>query len=269
MVGRALQMAACLRGPVRGRICMIHSGRCGSTVLARMLEEHPGIYWDGETLGRRLRWWLNEYPDAYLGPRPGACPFGEIKRRFWRSPGTRFGFELTPRDLMAFGLDDIVACERLLKGAGVDRRIILLRRNHLRRLVSAERGAIHGVMHERVRDGRAASGRRPFEMPLDRLHSFAGKPMSIEEGLAEFASSDGMIPVLGGSDALRLVYEDDVLADPGIAYEKVVAFLGLESTHPKVPLRRTNPGRLEDVVSNAAAIRDRLRNTCWAWMCHE
>ncbi|MAH67343.1 MAG: hypothetical protein CMJ27_13365 [Phycisphaerae bacterium] len=264
-----LQMAGRLRGPVRGRICLIHSGRCGSTVLARMLEEHPGLYWDGETLGRRLRWWLNEHPDAYLGPRSGACPFEEVKRRFWRSPGTRFGFEVMPRHLMAFGLTDIAACERLLAGVGAGQRITLLRRNQLRRLISTERGAIHGVMHERVRDGRAAGGKRPFEMPLDRLHSFAGKPMSIEEGLTEYASSDAMIPVLGGSDALHLVYEDDVLADPRIAYEKVVAFLGLESTHPEVPLRRTNPGRLEDVVSNAAAIRERLRNTCWAWMCHE
>ena len=32
-----------------GVVVMLHIGRCGSTVLANMLDQNPNIFWDGKT----------------------------------------------------------------------------------------------------------------------------------------------------------------------------------------------------------------------------
>jgi hypothetical protein len=96
MVGRLLQLRGLIQSPKPGRICLVHTGRTGSTVLANMLRAHPDLYWDDETLGRRTRWFMNEHPNAHLGPRPAQSPVGEVARRFWRASGSRFGFEVKP-----------------------------------------------------------------------------------------------------------------------------------------------------------------------------
>ena len=35
-----------------GVVIMLHIGRCGSTVLANMLDQNPNIFWDGKTARR-------------------------------------------------------------------------------------------------------------------------------------------------------------------------------------------------------------------------
>ena len=112
VIGRLLRLRGMIQSPKPGRICLMHTGRTGSTVLANMLRAHPELYWDDETLGRRTRWFLNEHPKAYLGPRPAQSPVGEVARRFWRASGCRFGFEVKPMHLMAFGLTDLAANDR-------------------------------------------------------------------------------------------------------------------------------------------------------------
>ena len=273
IIGSLLKGYGRLRPPSGEKICLVHTGRCGSTVLANMLQSHDDLYWDNETLGRSTRWFLNKYPDAYLGPRPGESPVTAVSRRFWRARGNRFGFEVKPQHLMAFGLTDMNAVGSFFSRLGVGPRIALTRRNVLRKLISAERGATQGVMHVKVGSSNPTSGssgaKGEFELSLHRVHSFAGKPMTIEEALLELDASDRSIAAFSGPDALQLVYEDDILGDPRVAYLKVVDFLGMRSTDPKVSLRRTNIGGLDEIISNGDAVRARLRNTPWEWMCED
>lgn len=267
MVGRLLQFRGLIQSPKPGRICLVHTGRTGSTVLANMLRVHPELYWDDETLGRRTRWFMSEHPNAYLGPRPAQSPVGEVARRFWRASGSRFGFEVKPMHLMAFGLTDLPASDRFFDRLGVTHRIGLVRRNLLRRLISSERFAVQGLTHHKKT---ASSGpRKPFELSLDGVHSYAGRPLTLEEALREAQAAAEVVPTLCGPDTLQLVYEDDIQDDPRVAYHKVIEHLGLTSTEPEVSLRRTNVGSLDDIVSNADAIRSRLRGTEWAWMCED
>ena len=265
MVGRLLQLRGLVQSPKPGRICLVHTGRTGSTVLANMLRVHPELYWDDETLGRRTRWFMNEHPNAHLGPRPAQSPVGEVARRFWRASGSRFGFEVKPMHLMAFGLTDLPASDRFFDRLGVTHRIGLVRRNLLRRLISSERFAVQGLTHQKVTS--SSETRKPFELSLDAMHSYAGKPLTLEEALREAQAAAEVVPRLCGPDTLQLVYEDDIQNDPRVAYQKVVDHLGLPSTDPEVSLRRTNVGSLDDIVANAEAIRARLRGTEWAWMC--
>ena len=37
-----------------GHVLMLHTGRSGSTVLGAMLDQHKSIFWDGETIEKRL-----------------------------------------------------------------------------------------------------------------------------------------------------------------------------------------------------------------------
>ena len=265
IIGALLELRGLLRPPKEGRICLVHTGRTGSTVLANMLRAHPELYWDDETLGRRTRWFLNQNPDAYLGPRPAQSPVGEIARRFWRARGTRFGFEVKPMHLMAFGLTDLTATDRFFSRLWVTNRIGLVRRNLLRRLISSERFVDQGLAHMKTTS--SSETRKPFELSLDAMHSYAGKPLTLEEALREAQAAAEVVPRLCGPDTLQLVYEDDIQDDPRVAYRKVVDHLGLTSTDPEVSLRRTNVGSLDDIVANAEAIRARLRGTEWAWMC--
>ena len=82
---RPIQMTVgLLASPWRaGSVAMFHMGRCGSTVLAKMLEQHPRIFWDGEIYERVS-------PRLYhrLGPR-GFLRFKQMRagRRF-------YGFEV-------------------------------------------------------------------------------------------------------------------------------------------------------------------------------
>ena len=66
-----------------------------------------------------------------------------------------------------------------------------------------------------------------------------------------------------------LSYEDDILPDPKIAYEKVCGFLDLEVRNPKVNLRRTNPFDIHEIVENYAELEKTLKNTKYEWMLYE
>lgn len=110
------------------KIAMLHEGRCGSTVLGDLLNQHPLIDWEGEIFQHRrseiCRRLQLEYPMAY------------IKWRRLRSEKSFYGFETKTIDhlnLMGLSLPEYT---RRLKDIGVSSFIYLDRRNNLRRTVS-------------------------------------------------------------------------------------------------------------------------------------
>ena len=103
-----------------------------------------------------------------------------------------------------------------------------------------------------------------FVMPVHVLKPYDGKSTSIDEALVGEEACAAIAPVMAGPEALQLVYEDDVEADPRVAYEKIIEYLGLPMDSPEVPLRRTNPGSLDDSIVNADEVRERLRTLRWA-----
>ena len=53
----------------KASINMLHLGRCGSTVLSKLLDQHPKIYWDGEVFRRifaRRLWETHLIKDPFL-----------------------------------------------------------------------------------------------------------------------------------------------------------------------------------------------------------
>ena len=92
-------------------------------------------------------------------------------------------------------------------------------------------------------------------------------------------SADSYTPVLETTDLrafcqkkwgraanLTITYEDHVLHDPMVGYEMICKTIDLPSVQPTIDLQRTNPGRIDDLVAQPAALRERLSGTRWAWM---
>ena len=52
------------------RAAMFHIGRSGSTVLGKMLDEHPEIAWDGEVYAPIINLWRLRPGGETIGPMP-------------------------------------------------------------------------------------------------------------------------------------------------------------------------------------------------------
>ena len=118
---------------------MFHVGRCGSTVLGDLLDQHPLVKWDREIYFRR-----------FARNRFELKPFDSRKylRHQMVVAGSRFyGFEVKFLEnqhlaIVGAGLSDYV---QQLRDVGVMHYVILERKNYLRMLISWVVGAV-GVL---------------------------------------------------------------------------------------------------------------------------
>ena len=96
-----------LIGPVTSRwrpggVAMFHTGRCGSTVLSDLLDQHPRVYWDGETYGRVIEGIKRS------GRQRSEVDFdsvGYVAARLKRSGRNWFGFDLKFSHVTEFGME--------------------------------------------------------------------------------------------------------------------------------------------------------------------
>lgn len=237
---------------------MLHTGRVGSTVVARMLEEHPGIRWEGEIFERRLR---------ENGRRVELPPFIDLRARIGSATrdGLRYGFETKHHyehhgHLYDLGVDRYV--ERLER-IGFDYFIEVRRKNYLRQIVSGVRLRHSGQSHVSVGDRveRSSLFVDPAAVPLGRVNIPLVERFAVMDTLHKETTR-----ALEGRHALFLTFERDIEKDPQVAYVRICEFLGLEPSPVQVTLRRTNDAPLRDLVSNFDAIVEELSGTEYEWM---
>src|SRR3954469_3474225 len=191
-----------LRGSVTWFV-LLFPGRSGSTYLISALDAHPGITAKGEVLDP-LR---PEGPEAQL----------DWTRRYFRGPilnrSKAVGFKTKLRDVL-----DQDGFGRIL--ADVDARLIYLdRRNDVKHAISR-------ITARRLKDttGRwnlhgGAASLQAFEVDVD---DFATRLEAVEEEKATIAEYVGEVD----RPLLHIDYED-LLAEPGPTFHRVLAFLGL------------------------------------------
>lgn len=254
-----------------GTAVMLHSGRVGSTVVAKMLNQHPRLQWEGEIfehLSQLKTLPPDRRPDFHL--RDALPPLVKLRVRSGGAhrAGHRYGFEAKHhRDQHGhiYRLDIQPFVERLSR-LGVTHFIELRRKNYLRQVLSVVRLRQTGRSHVRASESIEQSPVviNPDSVPLGRIH------LPLRTRFAEMdALHEHTVDALRDRHALHLTYEDDIEDDPACAYRQICDFMGLSPADPEVSLRRTNDAPLTDLIANYEEIRSVLLNTPYEWMLEE
>jgi LPS sulfotransferase NodH len=239
-------------------VAMLHAGRCGSSVIADMLQQRPDFRWVGEPFE-------NMKPVYYrMGARHRARHV--IGNAMYRVPCAYFGFDskILPEQHLSPALADKTPAQYvdLLLDLGFTHFILLDRRHHLRRAVSVAIGERTGIWNSFQPTATAERVR----LDPARFVSY-GKTLTLFEYFATLeAAHRAFRELLQGQRLLELNYEDDVETDPGVAYRRVAEFLALPSHAVSVRLRKLNPQPLASLVDNYDEIAALLRGTAYEWM---
>lgn len=241
-----------------GTVCMLHTGRCGSSVLAGLLGQHKRVYWDSEVHFKR---WHDSG-----GDETPYDPAAFVSKRRLMAGGRYYGFEVKFEDHLDprwLGLSFARYVERI-DPIGVTHWILLERKNHLRQVVSVLQAEARGGHHN---VGGKASKLQKITIPIDAVVFFQApaRPLaSVLESLdAAYREAERL---LAGRPLLHLTYEDDISADPRNAYERVCSFLDIQPGPADVTHKKTNPFPIADSVENWPEVEQALAGTPYAWM---
>ena len=233
---------------------MLHVGRCGSTVVAGLLEQTPRLTWDGEIFEPRIRARLQD---------PGDEPESFIRARVDLARHS-YGFEtkyLQSHHLgtLKMGLEDYVG---LLDRIGFTHYVTLHRRNYLRRVVSGVDGRETRTWHATSDTPiqRTTVRLDPGSVPFGSRKSLLAVFTEMQEGEKSLKS------VLRSRKAVHLTYEEHVKSDPRLAYRMVCELAGLSPSRQEIQLRPTNPQPISELIENYEDIEQLLRGSEYEWM---
>lgn len=242
----------------RANCVMLHTDRCGSTMLGNLLERHPSIFWDGDVFGRSRRRWLDRGGSDESWE---ADPAAVLRRRMRLAGRAIYGFGARPWEIEQTGLS-LDGFVEILLGAGFDRFILLERRNTLRRVVSSRRAQVAGSHRRR-------SSRAKLRVDPDRVR-FDGREASLLEHLREHDRRlNELRERLAGQALLELEYERDIRSDPRPGYARACRFLGVDTVDVGVFRARSRPRPLAGLIDDADEVRTAIQGTPYAWMLEE
>jgi len=241
------------------QVATFHMGRCGSTVLAYMLNDHSKIYWDSEPFspymeGRKKHYDKKEFVEHTL----------EMSRH--REISMIYGFETKylPQQHLSHNcinmeLENYIA---VLEELNFSSFIVLHRKNYLRRVISTLIATQTEIWHSK----KTAASPEKVIVPINSSDNGVLAAPILELFQIMDESFNHLKKLLATRDTLSLIYEDDILEDPRVAYRKVCEFIGVEDESPKIKLYRTNPFSYEDTVINFGEVKSTLLNTKYSWM---
>ena len=248
-------------------IACFHYGRCGSTVLANMLEQTDHITWDDEVFHKmKVNYRLMPFSRFYSSMKQ------YFQFRLWSFYVKNYGFEikfLKDGHLNEHFLNlDEGEFLKLITKNNFCHYILISRKNFLRQLISKERGRIVKKYHY---DKEANNPKAVFIDP--NSIPYGGKPtFSLVDLFRKFEKNYDLIREYTSThkvNLLELVYENDIEPDPNIAYQKVCAFLDLKAITTNVSLNKSIKKPIPQLVSNYDEIRSSLEDTKYAWMLND
>lgn len=237
---------------------MWHHGRCGSSVLGTLLDQHPDISWHRELYRRYTVKGID---------RPNFLD--DIRRVRGKSTKSFYGIELKglpSQHLQRLGVDleqfiDAIGPE------GFEHAIFLHRRNILRKLISVQ------IVDQGLRDS--------FHLPSDSADELQGKlTIDVDQVriVGRLAPLLDMIRYIDEESAkardlmadrfhlLSLHYEDDIEQNPLHAYAQVCDYLGVPPAEPSITMKRINTKALPELLANYDEVADVLAGTPYEWM---
>lgn len=244
------------------KIIMIHFGRSGSTVIARMLDKHSKVSWREEivTLAEQQG---NNISEWHKGDYVKLIDDLKSEKEF-------VGFELKP---INFFKTPHVSLENIIdhyKSDSDTTFVFLQRNNTLRRYISAMKAAMLDLYHVRADKNEAPPPKKTIHLKLTDLHDYdtdtkAPDLVSLLRGARQKESE--MLSFLNdsGLDFLHLTYEEHVERNPVDAYNIMCTFGYLSTEAQEVSLRKTSAG-IEKDISNFSEVVQALEGTEFEWM---
>jgi hypothetical protein len=241
---------------MRPGVFFFHQGRCGSSVVADLLNQHPKISSHGEIFNpffSKKR--LPTKPENMLrSRRMRAFPnYSVVEAKF---------FECQHLSLLGLSISEFVD---LIRSCGFRKFIILNRLNYLRKVVSSKIGSERNKWRYMVNE----------EIPtlitvcLDVENvSILGRTAPIIDLFKYMDEQYQMLRIaLGEDDVLELTYEEDIFDDPIVAYTRVCHWLGFENLPVQVRHKKTQSEmELNKIVENWNSVIEALSGTQYAWM---
>lgn len=260
---------------------MIHEGRCGSTVLGSLINQHPEIVHFSEILTPGC-WVSPEFMGSELELKRNAIQIklpdlnGFIRAisetsNALEKPNRRYtGIEIKLNQLSPLHLDcDPATLVSRLSAEWKDARFMFLtRRNILRRHISTLRCLYKNVSHT---DKIASVNFEKVRLEAD---------MTLRDWSYNFAKVHDSIPeLLEVSEARRLAVRDFALANghlyleyedfernPSAGARRIFDFLGLEAIEAESWLLKTGDLPLSELIENYDEVRESLAGTRWERM---
>ncbi len=235
-----------------GNIASFHTGRCGSSVLGFMLAQHPDIYWDHEII-RRMKFCNNEIQNN---------PIKYIEYKMFSDKSKYYGFETKKRHLNDKFLNmQLLEYVEILKNMGITHFINLQRKNYLRKNVSNLVGK------------KTKKFQSKLDAKLTKVVIEVTTTNSENILLKEYDNFDKYYnkvdSLLEKENSIKLTYEDDILHNPYVAYQKIIDFIGLDSFKPQITLKKQNPFSLTEMIENYDEVKKTLTGTKYEWMLEE
>ena len=245
-----------------------HQGRCGSSVLGSLLNQHSQIQAQNEIFSRYMprRW----------GDQP-VPPMQEVWAAAVRQAHKPvLNVEVKCLSAQNFALYATARFSDWLQAAadqGFERHLLIHRRNGLRRLVShlmAQRSGVYVQPHD-AQPHELADRQLTIDLEAIRegveTHSLLGwlecydhTHQQVRDELRQWCSEKQQPP------PLELIYEEVIEPSPQLAYGQVCGVLGLEPEPVQVRLKRINPEPLVQLIRNWPDVEALLAPTRFAWM---
>lgn len=246
----------------KGNIAMFHLGRCGSSVLGYLLDQHPQIDWGSEVFHYI-------YNDDIPEKRMTSKPLDILRIKMSWSHKDYYGFEtkFTEHEHLRKELVnmDVINYLSTLSDLGFKKFILLKRKNYLKQIISLIAAKQTLEFHTKTEKEKAVA----IKIDPQKVW-FGNKSFNLIELFENFDNAyEELESLLKQKDALFLNYENDILEDPLVAYKKVCDYLGIKDNNPTVIHKRTNPFELRDLIENYDEIYNILQPTKYSWMLND
>lgn len=230
-------------------VLMFHPGRCGSSVVGMLLNQHPKIKWGGEIFAQLKKKygknsWVWDNPHMMIKLRNN-IHFSRV-----------FGFEIKRKHFGDVNIDK-KGIINITKEMNYDKYIILERKNYLCQIVSSKVAKKIGKWNVK----------KDIEPPKVRIDLKDKKGNSL---LKRFRKKDkfyeSLKNLLDKKRYLYISYESDIKKDPKKAFKKIIKYLGLREVSVKINSKKINKRPLEKRVSNFEEVKGVLDRTKYEWM---
>ena len=245
--------------PIREtNVVMFHAGRCGSTVVGMLLNQHPQINWIGEILAK-FREKFGDSSWVWKDPKT------MIKLRTNIHPYRTLGLEIKRSQIINTNINESKVI-KLLKRIGYEKFIILKRKNYLRKKISEIVASKMGKMNvdKRVKTPKV---RIPVNMGKWDVHTEFVKNDTLTDHFERLDKFYKKIEkALKKFELLSLSYEEHVKDDPKKAAEEICKFVNLETHEMKIETEKINRKSIKESISNFEEVENFLEGTKYEWM---